>query len=33
VKVAACLPDGASCDKNGDCCTGNCASRHHKCGR
>jgi hypothetical protein len=33
VKVAACLPDGAACDKSGDCCSGNCAPLHHKCGR
>lgn len=31
--VAACLPDGASCDKGADCCTNNCNPQHHKCGR
>jgi hypothetical protein len=31
--IAACLPDGASCDKGADCCTNNCNSTHHKCGR
>jgi hypothetical protein len=32
-RVAACLPDGAACNSGGDCCTGNCAPQHHKCGR
>jgi hypothetical protein len=32
-RIAACMPDGASCDKSGDCCSGNCAPQHHKCGR
>jgi hypothetical protein len=32
-KVAACLPDGSSCSKGGDCCDGICDSKHNKCGR
>jgi len=32
-RVAACLPDGAACDKGGDCCSGSCTPQHHKCGR
>jgi hypothetical protein len=31
--IAACLPDGASCDKGADCCTNNCGTVHHRCGR
>jgi hypothetical protein len=32
-RIAACTPDGASCDKPSDCCNGNCTPQHHKCGR
>jgi hypothetical protein len=33
ILTAACLPDGASCDKGADCCTNSCNPQHHKCGR
>jgi hypothetical protein len=32
-KVAACLPDGSSCTKDGDCCSSNCGHVHGRCGR
>jgi hypothetical protein len=32
-KVAACLPQGSSCAKAGDCCSGNCDPQHGKCQR
>jgi len=32
-QVAACLPQGSSCSKGGDCCSGNCNPGHNKCGR
>ena len=33
IQVAACLPQGSSCSKGGDCCSGNCDPKHNKCGR
>jgi hypothetical protein len=32
-RIAACLEDGSSCSKGGDCCSGVCNSLHNKCGR
>jgi hypothetical protein len=31
MRVAACLPAGASCNKDADCCTQSCTPMHHKC--
>jgi hypothetical protein len=32
-RVAACLPEGSSCSKGSDCCSGSCLPQHSKCGR
>jgi hypothetical protein len=32
-QLAACLPQGSSCSKGGDCCSGNCDPKHNKCAR
>jgi hypothetical protein len=33
MQLAACLPQGSSCSKGGDCCSGNCDPKHNKCAR
>jgi hypothetical protein len=30
-KIAACLPGGASCNSNADCCSQSCLPMHHSC--